>query len=92
MRRRNIAIIAVSCIALTACDGVMRIKGVAPSTPRCVVTLTDAGTGKVANTFVVAGTFEERVFFPGAWRAPGMTVSAECGGKTVVSVQNPSFP
>ena len=92
MQKQRIALVVVSCAAITACDGVMRIKGTAPTEPGCLVKLTDAGTGQVANTFMVAGAFEERVFFPGAWRAPGMTISAECGGKTVVSVHNPSFP
>lgn len=78
--------------ALTACDAVLRVRGVAPSNASCIVKLIDEDTGHVANTFTVSGTFEEKVFFPGQWRAPEVAITAECGGKLVATVLHPDFP
>jgi len=79
-------------VALSGCDGHLRIRGETPDSEPCIVALIDSSSGRAANTFTVSGSFTENVFFPGAWRAPSMSVTAQCGGKLVKTVQNPSFP
>lgn len=69
----------------------MNIRGETPPNISCVITLNDKATGKVANTFKVSGPFQERVFMPGAWRAPPMTLTAVCEGETVAVVENPQL-
>ncbi len=69
----------------------MNIRGETPPETPCVIILTDKASGKVANTFNVSGPFRESVFFPGTWRAPPMTLKADCEGKTVKVVDNPNL-
>jgi len=86
------ASLTVLMLSLTACDGVMRIRGVAPDNTTCVLKLIEDKTGEVKNTIPVSGSFEETIFFAGAWRAPEINVTAECGGKTVAIAEDPEFP
>lgn len=88
MTMRLVSVLAGSAL-LCACDGGMNIRGETPPNIPCIITLTDTASGSVANTFTVSGPFREAVFFPGAWRAPQMTLRAECGGKTLMVVENP---
>ena len=74
---------------LCACDGAMNIRGETSPNTQCIITLIDKASGNVASTFKVSGPFREGVFFPGTWRAPQMTLKAECEGKTVKLLENP---
>lgn len=87
----RIAVVAVALL-ISACDGTLRIRGEAPEAIPCVVRLIDGKTGEIANEMAVSGIFEKSVLFAGHWRAPEMTVTAECEGKTVLVVENPKFP
>lgn len=87
---RAISFLATA-ILLCGCDGAMNIRGETPPNISCVITLNDKATSKVANTFQVSGLFQERVFLPGAWQAPPMTLTAVCGGKTVAVIDNPQI-
>ena len=69
----------------------MNIRGETPVATSCVLTLVDPASGRTTNTFSVSGPFSESVFFPGAWRAPPMTITAQCHGKVVRTVENPAL-
>lgn len=86
-------LLSVMCCStlLCACDGAMNIRGETSPKTSCVITLTDKASGNVANAFKVSGSFREGVLFPGTWRAPPMTLKAECEGKTVKVVENPEL-
>lgn len=90
MKKRAIFVLIIP-VLLCSCDGSMTIRGETPKSTSCVLTLTDQATGHVANTFTVSGRFSQGVFFPGTWHAPPMTLDAECGGKIVRTISNPSF-
>jgi hypothetical protein len=92
MKRKVVVWLSLAPLALTACDGVLRIRGVAPEKTSCIIKVIDEETGRTANSFTVSGPFEENVFFPGQWRAPDIAVTAECGGKLVSTVLHPDFP
>ncbi|WP_428382109.1 hypothetical protein [Nevskia ramosa] len=91
MKKWNSSLAVSLCFVIAGCDAVLRIKGVAPAEP-CTLNLIDEASGRTANTFVVSGPFEQRVMFPGAWRAPKLSIAAECRGKFITTVVNPQFP
>ena len=83
--------VAAYSLALTACDGILRIRGETPNNAECTVSLVDERTGHVANAFTVSGAFEKSVLFHGYWHAPDLVVNAECSGKFVSTVRHQSF-
>ena len=88
----RIIVLLTVTLTLAGCDGIMRIRGVAPDSSACVLKLVEDDTGQVKNIIPVSGTFEETIFFAGHWRAPELDVVTECGGKIISTVRNPEFP
>jgi len=83
-----LALSIASCLLLSACDRVLRIRGVAPDA--CLLHLVDGDTGQIANTFPVSGSFEQRLMV-GGLVAPNFTVNVECRGKLVKSIAHPEI-